>query len=228
MNRNSIFLIFVGCLLVFGVFALRSGKWDSYYKNKLYQTPQELVKKAASTFQEPGIALDLGCGVGNETAFLLQQGWIVYAVDAEAKAINTLKARHDLTSLNRLITLKTKFDGDLDWEALPSFDLICVCKALPYCEKAKLLDVVKNIHTKIQPGGKFAGHLFGVNCHGYSADETQEMSFLSREEAVLLFKDFDVESFQEVEEEDTSGTGKSIHTHVYEIIARKRLTSTAQ
>lgn len=57
--------ISIATAISFGIF--QGGKWDRYYKNKIYQPPREVVVKALNFFPTHGNALDLGCGVGNET-----------------------------------------------------------------------------------------------------------------------------------------------------------------
>lgn len=41
-------------------------------------------------------------------------------------------------------------------------------------------------------------------------------------EVLELFKDFDIELFDEKEEAGKSGTGRDIHSHIFEVIAKKR------
>lgn len=60
---------------------------------------------------------------------------------------------------------------------------------------------------------------FGVND---SWNEIRkEMVFLSKEQVIELFKDFEIIEFKEVEKDDFTGLGKMKHWHIFNIIAKK-------
>ncbi len=209
--------------LIFLLFNILWGnKWEKYYKNKIYQPPQELVQKAIHSFKNPGKAIDLGCGIGNDVAFLLKNGWQVWAIDNQPKAIEMLKARKDIDSFDRLVTVTAGFDDELKWSDLPSVDLLYACYALPFSQPEQFKHTWEHIKEKILPGGRFAGHFFGLNYQGFSENEKKEMTFLTKDEIYNLFEDFTIEYFQEHEEDGESGTGRAIHSHIFEIIAQKR------
>jgi hypothetical protein len=68
-------------------------------------------------------------------------------------------------------------------------------------------------------GGRFCGQLFGDRDE-WSPDE--EMTFHTRDEAESLLADFEVERFDEVEEDSKTALGEPKHWHVFNVIARKR------
>ena len=49
----------------------------------------------------------------------------------------------------------------------------------------------------------------------------KEMVFLSKEQVIELFKDFEIIEFKEVEKDDYTGLGKMKHWHIFNIIAKK-------
>ena len=49
----------------------------------------------------------------------------------------------------------------------------------------------------------------------------KEMVFLSKEQVIELFKDFEIIEFKEVEKDDFTGLGKMKHWHIFNIIAKK-------
>lgn len=215
------FLLLTAAFLVVALM-FRGGKWDKYYKNKIYQPPRELIQKVVSGFERPGTAIDLGCGIGNEAVFLLKNGWQVFAIDDQPKAIQMLKKRRDIDHFDHLVTATAKFDKGLDWGALPAADLVCASYALPFCNPQSFHDVWDQLKNKIVPGGKFAGHFFGTHYKGFSELEKLRMTFLNREEIEKLFQDFDIEYISEYELDGKSGTGRNTHPHIFEIIAKKR------
>jgi SAM-dependent methyltransferase len=210
--------------LLIGIFiqtSLHGGKWDKYYKNKMYLPPRDLVVKVVDSLPFFRTALDLGCGVGNETAFLIVSGWNVWAIDSEPKAIEILNRRNDIITFDKLWTIVSKFE-DLNWNSLPQFDLVCANYSLPFCNPDRFDDVWASIKMKINTHGMFAGHFFGINHQGFSDSEMKNMNFWTREQLLEIFGDFEIEYFNEIEKDGTSGTGMKCHTHTFEIIAQKR------
>ena len=225
MNGKKISFIFVVIGFLMSLVAFQGNKWDRYYQSKLNQPPRPLIVEALTYFQTPGVAIDLGCGVGNETLLMLDKGWHVWAIDSQSNAIQFLNERKNLLYPKNLVTVVAKFDEGLNWEDLPQVNLFCASYALPFAKPDAFDQVWQNIMEKILLEGRFAGHFFGKNYVGFDDQEMKHMTFLTKEQVLRLFKDFDIEYFQEIEEDDVSGTGKKIHSHVFEIIARKRFNA---
>jgi tellurite methyltransferase len=203
------------------LYSLDQGKWDRYYRNKLGQPPSKVIVKALNLNKTPGKAIDIGFGAGNEVVFMLNSGWQVWAVDKEPKAIKVVNRRKDINDSTPLFAFSASFEDSATWDMLPEVDFIGASYALPFCKPDNFLRVWNHIKHKLSLEGRFAGHFFGVNYQGFSSNEMQEMSFLTKEEILLLLQDFEIEHFQEIEEDGLSGTGKPIHSHVFEVIIRK-------
>lgn len=222
MKRRA-FLICLICSVIILGYIFQINRWDKYYANKVYQPPQELIVKASHYFQNPGFAVDLGCGPGNEAAYLLANGWKVLAIDREPSATGLVSSRKDIHSHERLMTLTASFDQALNWDELPDADLIYASNAIPFCHPLKFASLWNNIKQKIVRGGRFAGHFFGPHYQGFSEKDRKLMTFLSLEEVKALFEGFTIEYFNEIEQDDISGTGIPIHAHIFEVIAKKKL-----
>src|SRR5438105_3724765 len=105
MNKRLIkFAAFIVLIFVFGIATYKYffKSWIPYYQERMYKEPRPLLIKAlqfcnASTFSEKK-ALDLGAGSGNDTAWLLKNGWTVWANDKEIESINILSHREDIKS----------------------------------------------------------------------------------------------------------------------------------
>ena len=67
--------------------------------------------------------------------------------------------------------------------------------------------------------GYFVGNFFGINDSWVKIKE--KMVFLSKEEVLTLFKNFEIIDFQEKEYDGKTGLGKIKHWHVYDVIAKK-------
>jgi SAM-dependent methyltransferase len=220
---KKISIIFTLLVILFlGLGILKQGKWDRYYKNKMGQPPREIIVEALNLFKKQGKAIDLGCGVGNEAVFLLNKGWEVWAIDSEHQAIQIINKRNDIKEPEKLTSVVNKFEEESVWDALPDVDFIYASYSLPFCNQSEFKRVWSHVKQKLIPGGRFAGHFFGLNYLGFPEQEVKEMTFLKREEVLSLFQDFDVESFKEFEEDGQSGTGRQTHSHIFEIIARKK------
>jgi len=134
--------------------------WKEYYEKKGL-SPCDLTRRALDYLKqkENKRAIDLGCGNGRDTLFLLSEGWSVYAVDSaeesmEVIEINIPKALRENLFLE-CITFK-----DVEWRQV---QLINASLSLPFCEEKDFPSLWKNITNSIVSGGVFAGHFFGIN-----------------------------------------------------------------
>ena len=66
--------------------------------------------------------------------------------------------------------------------------------------------------------GRFAGNFFGLND---SWAGNKEMTFHSAEEVRKLFRNFEIEVFDERDEDGSTASGEEKHWHVYSVIAKK-------
>ena len=48
------------------------------------------------------------------------------------------------------------------------------------------------------------------------------MVFLTKQQVLELFKEFEIISFKEIEKEGTTGLGKVKYWHIFDIIAKKK------
>ena len=187
-------------------------EWSRYYAATGGE-PRETLLDAVARFDEPGVAVDLGCGTGRDTFELLRRGWRVLAVDGEEEAIR--RVRDQAGNDERLTTEVARFE-DL---TLPSCDLVNASWSLPFCAPADFATIWQRIRGALPAGGRFAGQLFGDRDGWSPADD---ITFLSRREAEELFAAFELEHFDEVEEDSTTALGEPKHWHVFHAVARKR------
>ena len=186
--------------------------WSAFYDAVAERPPHETLLQALDAFAEPGFGVDLGCGDGRDTVELLRRGWRVLAIDAQAEAIERLRARVDGAA--RLETQVARFER-ARWFAA---DLANAGFSLPFCDPAYFDAVWEQVVASLRSGGRFSGHLFGER------DEwagTKEMTFHTREGAAALFDGFELERFDEVEEDGQTAVGNPKHWHVFHVVARK-------
>ena len=56
---------------------------EEYYKNTLNALPHKNVTTFIQMEAKPGKAIEIGCGAGRDTVFLIKNGWNVIAIDRE-------------------------------------------------------------------------------------------------------------------------------------------------
>jgi len=175
--------------------------------------PRETLVAAADGFAEPGFAVDLGAGTGRDTLELLRRGWRVLAIDGAAEAIGRLVELAG-AERSRLETIVGRYE-QVEW---PACDLVNASFALPFCPPERFGEVWGRIVGSLQPGGRFAGQLFG------DRDEWAGSGIVvqGRAEVEGLLEPFVVERLDELESDGPTAVGKLKHWHVFHIVARKR------
>ena len=193
--------------------------WEIYYESVKDEAPHSTVVRAIMLFKESGKesgqAIDLGCGSGRDTKFLLESTWNVFAVDSSAESINRLETSFEEIKLGSL----TACLADMTEANLPPADLVNASLSLPFCEPVNFSKLWNNICMCIRPQGRFSGHFFGRNDDWAT---NSKMSFHNRQEVEDLFSDFVLEYIEEVEGPMPLAGGGVKHGHWFEIVARKK------
>ena len=167
---------------------------------------------ALRRFGSPGFGVDLGCGQGRDTFAMLERGWQVLAIDAEAEAIERLRRRAG--DEPRLEARVASF-VEADW---PEADLVNAGYALPFCPPARFDGVWARVVASVRPGGRFSGQLFGDRDE-WAADP--ELTFLTRDEALGRLEGFELERFDEEDAQGKTALDEPKHWHVFHVIARR-------
>ena len=187
---------------------------ERYYKNTTYAKPNYTIKKFIELKIKPGNAIELGCGVGRDTVCLIKNGWNVLAIDRE-NVESRIAAKLSEEELKQFKFLKQKFE----YIELEKNNLVVANFSLPFCNKNNFKELWNKINNSILKDGYFVGNFFGINDEWKSTKE--EMTFLTKEQVIELFKDFEIIEFKEVEKDGTTGLGKMKHWHIFNVIAKK-------
>ncbi len=101
-----------------------------YYENTENALPHSIVKEFLEMNIKSGNAIDLGCGAGRDTIYLLKNGWKVLAIDKEdTKEIISNK-------LNTKEKTMFKFEKQsFEKIELDKNNLIVANFSLPFCDK---------------------------------------------------------------------------------------------
>jgi SAM-dependent methyltransferase len=159
-----------------------------------------------------GTALDLGSGGGRDTHFLIQQGFIVTAVDAAPNA-NTYIADLKTDDLNFVYSSFENFNFN-------QYDLINSSYSLPFVNQQDFPAVWQNIRTALKPSGLFVGELFGIHDPWNNFDG--QMNFHTRQDIEQLLNGLKIHHLVEEENDRPTASGDRKHWHVFHIIAQKK------
>lgn len=194
--------------------------WEDYYRAIEGRALRPLFIEAGAFLPSPHaddrarVAIDLGCGDGNETLALLARGWTVVAVDGASEAVARLRALVPPEDAARLTTVV----GPFHEVELPDADFVFAGLSLPFCAPGEFADVWRAVTHSLRGGGPFVGHFFGPLDSWAS---TPDMTFQTRDELEVLLAGFDIHLLREQDEDGPAVSGPK-HWHVFHVIATKR------
>ncbi len=200
--------------------------WAAYYALVSGREPRELVLRAAAWVGAPGHAVDLGCGDGTETAWLLGQGWSVTAVDRTQEAVPLVWDKVSATpggDESAQTVLGDRLEtvvAELTEYRLPEADLVLASVSLPFLSPEAFEPVWTRARAALRPGGVLAVNLFGVRDSWAQPDTGPAgMTFHTRAEVEELVADLETLELDEQEYDGPSGLGPK-HWHRFDVIAR--------
>ena len=186
-----------------------------YYENTKNSITNKNVREFIELNTKVGNAIELGCGAGRDTKFLLENKWNVLAIDRE-EVSNIIKENLNKEELKRFRFQKQELEN----LKLEKNNLIVANNSLSFCQKEKFEEMWDKIKNSILSNGYFVGNFFGIKDEW--AKDKKDMTFLSKESCLKLFDDFDIIEFKEIEKEGLTGLGKIKYWHIFNVIARKR------
>lgn len=190
-------------------------KWKRYQEKTFNRPPHDILLQALKYFDGfKGYSIDLGCGAGRDTIELLRNEWRVLAIDNNPYSFDKIKSKLDKKQLDKFETKKEDFEK-LEF---PKVDLINASFSIPFCKPESFERLWNNIVDAININGRFSGNFLG-NRDGWK--NNLKMTFLNKDEIVELFKEFQIEYFEEKEYEGKTTQGNVKHWHFFNVIAKK-------
>ena len=189
-------------------------KLEQYYKNTKNIPPNYITQKFIKLKIKPTNAIELGCGAGRDTEYLIKNDWKVLAIDKEdVKSIITSR-------LSKEEQKNCKFSKqEFENLQLEKTNLIVANFSLLFCNQNQFVKLWNKINESILKNGYFVGNFFGNNDEWKKQEE--EMTFLTKEQVIELFKNFEIIDFKEVEKDCFNGLGIMKHRHIFNVIAKK-------
>lgn len=188
--------------------------------SNVYRVPIWLERTVDRFAGFKGIAYDLGCGAGNQSIYLLENGWKVIAVDKEVDVFNKKKQELKKELQDNLKVVKMSFEN-LKLEE--NSDLIIAINSLPFCAPDKFEEMWGNINNSLKIGGRIAITLFGVNDDFNKI--SSGMTFFNKDDIYKLLDNFEIEGktgdIIEKEFDGKMANGSNHHWHKYIIVAKK-------
>ena len=187
--------------------------WKKYYKETQNNPPSGLVRRFfANKYNEKfngNTAIDLGCGAGNDTEFLISKGFKVTAVDASEEVREIWKNKNFNKDSAELII------GDFSKVDLPNADLILANLSL-FFVKDNFDLFLKSLIEKVNEKGFFVANFLGKE-----DDWKKIRTTIEKDELLGYFEDFEINYFSEEKYFKDTVSGKKKFWHVYTAMAQK-------
>lgn len=114
-------------------------------------------------------AIDLGCGIGQDTKWLLDKGFDVVSCDFSERALNKLKEL-----IHNSKTMQIDIKEELPFED-NSIGLINANLSIHYFDMKNTIKIFNEIHRILIPNGLFIGRVNSDKNEGYIQENTKEI-----------------------------------------------------
>ena len=126
---------------------------EKYYDITETKPPNKIVKYFIENIAvSPTKAIELGCGAGRDTIYLIKNGWNVLAID-KSDVEERISKRMNSEELKRFSFSKQKFEE----VELEEVNLIVANFSLSFCDKNKFNELWRKIENSILPSRVFCG-----------------------------------------------------------------------
>jgi len=176
--------------------------WKQYYDKTKKEYPRNNVKFLIDSLNLKSTnAIDLGCGQGNDTVYLINNDFKVLGIDKE-NVEEIIRERLSQDKQKYFQFKKQKLE-DLK---IPNTDLIIANFSLSFCKKEYFKSMWQKIVESINLNGYFVGTIFGINDSWNK--EYRDMSFFDKEDVKRLFNKFKIIVFEEIENDKPTALGE--------------------
>ena len=156
-------------------------------------------------------AIDLGCGSGNETVYMIKNGIKVLAIDRQLNQDFILNRLSD--NEKKMISFKESSFEDVE---LPRTNLLTAFFSIPFCNPNNFDELWNKIYNSIEDDGYFVGQLFGDRDAWNVVDSINTFPIDKVKDYLKKYRIIKLEEVEYVRESDNK------KWHFYDIIAQKK------
>lgn len=183
--------------------------WADYQKKTYNDKVDHLLIEFCDNYKINN-AVDLGCGSGNESVYLLKKGVAVTCIDRQLNESFILE-RLTLDESKRVSFAEKSFED----VCLPKIEALMAFFSIPFCSPDRFDLLWDKIYECIELNGYFVGQLFG-NRDAWS--KRKDINTFTIDKAKKYLERYEVLKFEEIEYVRDEDHKK---WHFYNIIARK-------
>jgi SAM-dependent methyltransferase len=192
----------------------------TYYDSTAARSVRADLKYAVELVDNPGIAIDCGCGAGADIAFLRDKGFTVHAFDIEEEAV--ARCRRRFSEDDQVVVSQASFTSFV----YPDANLISADASLFFCPEQEFDDAWSNITRSLSLGGVFSGSFLGERDTTAGPDYDREAYWsdvlvVTEHQLRKQFETFEIKRWTEHEFSGETAEGKAHHWHIFSVVARK-------
>ena len=185
--------------------------WTNY-QNKAYGDDAcKLLIEFLEKYQVDN-AIDLGCGSGNETVYMVKNGIKVLVIDRQLNQDFILNRLSD--NEKKMISFKESSFEDVE---LPRTNLLTAFFSIPFCNPNNFDELWNKIYNSIEDDGYFVGQLFGDRDSWNVVDSINTFPIDKVKDYLKKYRIIKLEEVEYVRESDNK------KWHFYDIIAQKKV-----
>lgn len=130
---------------------------EKYYDNTKDALPHSNVRQFIKMAVTPTNAIDLGCGAGRDTVFLIKHGWEVLSIDKE-DVEEVIASKLNRNEIMKFRFMKQSFENT----KLEKNNLVIANFSLPFCPKDYFNNFWSKISDSIFKERLLCGELFWI------------------------------------------------------------------
>lgn len=128
-----------------------------YYKNTENALPNIIIRKFIEMKIKPSNAIDLGCGAGRDTIYLIKNGWNVLSIDKEDTG-KFISSKLNEEEIKRFRFVRQDFENI----ELEKNNLLVANFSIPFCKKDCFNELWNKITNSILKERVLCGKFFWI------------------------------------------------------------------